>query len=109
MLGIGLDLYTIDFDAASFRGELLSADVIAGGMKTDEARIRAIGHDFERLPLEARGGPAKVSGRSPPLRMSRSDAEQLTAQARRTITGPQLAMDSAGGELWLRGVLECAE
>ena len=32
-----------------FRGKPLNADVIAGGIKADEVRIRAMGHDFEWL------------------------------------------------------------
>jgi len=45
VLGIGLDPYTIDFDTSFFRGKPLNADVIAGGIKADEVRIRAMGHD----------------------------------------------------------------
>lgn len=56
VLGIGLDPYTIDFDSDFFRGKPLTADVIAGGIKADEARIRAMGHDFEWLLIDARGG-----------------------------------------------------
>jgi len=47
VLGIGLDPYTIDFDSDFFRGKPLNADVIAGGIKAEAARIRAMGHDFE--------------------------------------------------------------
>jgi len=56
VLGIGLDPYTIDFDSDFFRGKRLNADVIAGGIKADEARIRGMGHDFEWLLIDARGG-----------------------------------------------------
>jgi hypothetical protein len=56
VLGIGLDPYTIDFDSDFFRGKPLDADTIAGGIKAEEARIRAIGHDFEWLLIDARGG-----------------------------------------------------
>jgi hypothetical protein len=56
VLGIGLDPYTIDFDSDFFRGKPLNADVIAGGIKAEAARIRAMGHDFEWLLIDARGG-----------------------------------------------------
>ena len=56
VLGIGLDPYTIDFDSDFFRGKRLNADMIAGGIKADEARIRGMGHDFEWLLIDARGG-----------------------------------------------------
>jgi hypothetical protein len=61
VLGIGLDPYTIDFDSDFFRGKLLSADVIGGGIKADEVRIRSIGHDFEWLLIDARGGAEAAS------------------------------------------------
>ena len=61
VLGIGLDPYTIDFDSDFFRGKPLSADVIAGGIKADEVRIRSIGHDFEWLLIDARGGAEAAS------------------------------------------------
>jgi hypothetical protein len=58
VLGIGLDPYTIDFDSDFFRGKPLDADTIAGGIKAEEARIRAMGHDFKWLLIDARGGAA---------------------------------------------------
>lgn len=58
VLGIGLDPYTIDFDSDFFRGKPLNADIIARGIKADEARIRGMGHDFEWLLIPARGGAA---------------------------------------------------
>jgi len=61
VLGIGLDPYTIDFDSHFYRGKPLNADVIAGGIKADEVRIRAMGYDFEWLLLDARGGAAAAS------------------------------------------------
>ena len=61
VLGIGLDPYTIDFDSDFYRGKPLNADVIAGGIKADEVRIRAVGHDFEWLLIDARGGAAAAS------------------------------------------------
>jgi hypothetical protein len=61
VLGIGLDPYTIDFDTDFFRGKPLNADVIARGIKADEARVRAMGHEFEWLLIDARGGAAKAS------------------------------------------------
>ena len=61
LLGIGLDPYTIDFNGDFYRGKPLNADVIAGGIKADEARIREIGHDFEWLLINARGGPNAAS------------------------------------------------
>ena len=56
VLGIGLDPYTVDFDTEFFRGKPLNADVIAGVIKAEEVRIRAMGHDFEVLLIDARGG-----------------------------------------------------
>ena len=56
VLGIGLDPYTIDFDSDFFRGKPLNADMIAGGIKAEEARLRGMGHDFEWLLIDARGG-----------------------------------------------------
>jgi hypothetical protein len=61
VLGIGLDPYTIDFDSDFFRGKPLNADVIAGGVKAEAARIRAMGHDFEWLLIDARGGAEAAS------------------------------------------------
>jgi hypothetical protein len=61
VLGIGLDPYTIDFDSDFFRGKALNADVIADGIKAEEARIRAMGHDFEWLLIDARGGAEAAS------------------------------------------------
>jgi len=61
VLGIGLDPHTIDFDSDFFRGKPLNADVIAGGIKAEEAHIRAIGHDFEWLLIDARGGAKAAS------------------------------------------------
>jgi hypothetical protein len=58
VLGIGLEPYTIDFNSDFFRGEPLNADVIAGRIKADEARIRVMGHDFEWLLINAHGGAA---------------------------------------------------
>ena len=40
VLGTGLDPYTIDFDSDFFKGTALNAEVIAGGIKDEEARIR---------------------------------------------------------------------
>jgi len=56
VLGIGLDPYTIDFDTDFFRGKPLNADMISGGLKAEEARLREMGHDFEWLLIDARGG-----------------------------------------------------
>ena len=56
VLGIGLDPYTIDFDTDFFRGKPLDADMISGGLKAEEARLRKMGHDFEWLLIDARGG-----------------------------------------------------
>jgi len=56
-----LDPYTIDFNSDFFRGKPLNADVIAGGIKADEARIRGIAHDFEWLLINARGGAKAAS------------------------------------------------
>ncbi len=61
VLGIGLDPHTIDFDSDFFRGKPLNADVIAGGIKAEAARIRAMGHDFEWLLIDARGGAEAAS------------------------------------------------
>jgi len=61
VLGIGLDPYTIDFDGEFFRGKPLNADIIAAGIKADEQRIRAMGHDFEWLLIDARGGEEAAS------------------------------------------------
>jgi hypothetical protein len=61
VLGIGLDPYTVDFDTDFFRGKPLNADVIAGVIKAEEVRIRAMGHDFEVLLIDARGGAAAAS------------------------------------------------
>ena len=61
VLGIGLDPYTIDFDTDFYRGKPLNADVIAGGLKADEVRIRAMGHELEWLLIDARGGTAAPS------------------------------------------------
>jgi hypothetical protein len=61
VLGIGLDPYTVDFDTEFFRGKPLNADVIAGQIKAEEVRIRAMGHDFEVLLIDARGGAAAAS------------------------------------------------
>jgi hypothetical protein len=58
VLGIGLDPYTVDFDTEFFRGKPLNADVIAAEIKAEEVRIRAMGHDFEALLIDARGGAA---------------------------------------------------
>jgi len=55
VLGIGLDPYTIDFDGDFFRGKPLSAAAIASGIKSEEAYIRGMGHDFEWLLIDARG------------------------------------------------------
>jgi hypothetical protein len=62
VLGIGLDPYTIDFDSDFFRGKPLNAAVIADGIKGDETRIRAMGHDFEWLLIDARGSAEAASG-----------------------------------------------
>jgi hypothetical protein len=61
VLGIGLDPYTVDFDTEFFRGKPLNADAIAGAIKAEEVRIRAMGHDFEALLIDARGGAAAAS------------------------------------------------
>ena len=61
VLGIGLDPYTVDFDTEFFRGKPLNADVIAGVIKAEEVRIRAMGHDFEVLLIDAPGGAAAAS------------------------------------------------
>jgi hypothetical protein len=61
VLGIGLDPDTIDFDTDFYRGKPLNADVIAGGLKADEVRIRAMGHELEWLLIDARGGVAAAS------------------------------------------------
>jgi hypothetical protein len=56
-----LDPYTIDFNSDFYRGKPLNADVIAGGIKADEARILGMGHDFEWLLINARGGAQAAS------------------------------------------------
>ena len=56
VLGIGLDRHTVDFDSEFFRDKPLNADVIAGGIKAEAARIREMGHEFEWLLIDARGG-----------------------------------------------------
>lgn len=56
VLAIGLDPYTIDFDSDFFRGKRLDADTIAKGIKDEEALVRGMGHDFEWLLIDARGG-----------------------------------------------------
>lgn len=56
VLGIGFDPMTLDFDSDFFRGKPLNAAVIASGIEADAARIRAAGHDFEWLMLDARAG-----------------------------------------------------
>jgi hypothetical protein len=61
VLGIGLEPYTIDFNSDFFRGKPLNADMIAGGIKADEARIRGMGHDFEWLLINAHGGAKAAS------------------------------------------------
>jgi len=61
VLGIGLDPYTVDFDTEFFRGKSLNADVIAGEIKAEGVRIQAMGHDFEALLIDARGGAAAAS------------------------------------------------
>src|SRR5499426_2119404 len=61
VLGIGLDPYTIDFNSDFFRGKPLNADVIAGGIKADKARILGMGHDFEWLLINARGDAKAAS------------------------------------------------
>jgi hypothetical protein len=61
VLGIGLDPYTIDFNSDFYRGKPLNADVIAGGIKADKARILGMGHDFEWLLINARGGAQAAS------------------------------------------------
>ena len=37
VLGIGLDPYTIDFDSDFFKRKSLNAEMIAGGIKAEEA------------------------------------------------------------------------
>ena len=66
VLGIGLDPYTIDFNSDFFRGKPVNADVIAVGIKADKARILEMGHDFEWLLINARGGakPASAAARA---------------------------------------------
>src|SRR5215831_5779054 len=66
VLGIGFDPYTLDFSSDFFKGKPLNADVIAGGIKAEEARIKALGHDFEWLLIDARGGaePARAAARA---------------------------------------------
>jgi len=61
VLGIGLDPYTIDFDGDFFRGKPLSAAAIASGIKSEEAYIRGMGHDFEWLLIDARGSAESAS------------------------------------------------
>jgi hypothetical protein len=61
VLGIGLDPYTVDFDTEFFRGKPLNPEVIAGEIKAEEVRIRAMGHDFEVLLIDARSGAAAAS------------------------------------------------
>ena len=66
VLGIGFDPYTLDFSSDFFKGKPLNADVIAGGIKAEEARIKALGHDFEWLLIDARSGaePARAAARA---------------------------------------------
>ena len=56
-----MDPYTIDFNSDFFRGKPLNADVIAAGIKADEARILGMGHDFAWLLINARGGATAAS------------------------------------------------
>jgi hypothetical protein len=66
VLGIGLDPYTINFDTDFFRGKPLNANVIAGGIKADEVRVRAMRHDFEWLLIDRRArGAAAASAAAP--------------------------------------------
>ena len=62
VLAIGLDPYTIDFASDFFRGQpLKDANMIADGIKADEARLRQMGHDFQWLLIDARGGAEAAS------------------------------------------------
>ena len=62
VLGIGLDPHTIDFASDFFRGQpLRDANMISDGIKADETRLRAMGHDFQWLLIDARGGPEAAS------------------------------------------------
>jgi hypothetical protein len=61
VLGIGLDPYTIDFNSDFFVGKPLTADIIADGLNAEEAQIRGMGHDFEWLLIDARGGAEAAS------------------------------------------------
>lgn len=56
VLAIGLDPHTIDFDSEFFRDKPLNADMIAEGIEAEEALVRGMGHDFEWLLIDARGG-----------------------------------------------------
>lgn len=56
VLAIGLDPHTIDFDSEFFRDKPLNADMIAEGIQAEEALVRGMGHDFEWLLIDARGG-----------------------------------------------------
>ena len=66
VLGIGFDPHTIDFEGDFFKGKPLNADVIARGIEAEAARIKALGHDFEWLLIDARGGaePARAAART---------------------------------------------
>jgi hypothetical protein len=56
VLCMGLDPYTIEFQSDFFRGRAVNVDVIAGGLKAEEARIRDMGYDFEYPLIDARAG-----------------------------------------------------
>lgn len=61
VLWTGLDPCTVDFESDFFRGRAVNADVIAGGLKVEEARIRDMGYDFEYLLIDARAGAKAAS------------------------------------------------
>src|SRR5690606_38753326 len=66
VVAIGIDPHTIDFDSEFFRGKPLNADMIAEGIEAEEALVRGMGHDFEWLLIDARGGAeaARAAGRA---------------------------------------------
>jgi hypothetical protein len=62
VLAIGLDPHASDFASDFFRGQpLKDANMIADGIKADETRLRQMGHDFQWLLIDARGGPEAAS------------------------------------------------
>jgi hypothetical protein len=70
----------VDFQSDFFRGRAVNADVIAGGLKAEEARIRDMGYDFEYLLIDARAG-----------------AEAASAAAHAALAARPVDVDALGG------------